>query len=303
MPPDPQTPFSDTFASMDDTTAPDGSDPTASADDDSRSDDSGDDTPPTGGDIVDAARKYSGSLGYKLYNYNNQTPSGVPKDNHFIADALDDSGVGFGDDPRDRPSIADWADPSSAIPGFAPVSDGSVQAGDVLATAKPIPKNWYTGKGQYLGIATGDGTSLGIVDNDRIGENQFGLLPGHDPVVWRSTQLADADPADTNQNMRYGSGQSQPTLLGAAPTDGSGMQQLAGASDEQGKGDQLPPGGSLDCPPLVNQGGRQHPRDGKGDGPWNGEDGNGQMLHCVERWPFPRWEPGIATAPPPYGKK
>lgn len=195
-----------------------------------------DDTPPTGDDIVDAARNYTGSLGYKLFSYSNQTPSGQPKDNHFVADTLDDADLGFGDDPSDRPSIADWTDPSSDIPGFAPVTDGSIQAGDVLASAKPIPKNWYTGKGQYLGIATGNDTSLGIVDNDRIGENQFGFLPGHDPLVWRSTQLADASaPA----------GMVDGNALDAIDPDQDG---IGGLTDETGNNDQPSPDTSQPSP-------------------------------------------------------
>ncbi len=90
-------------------------------------------------------------------------------------------------DPKDRPDMADWADPASTIPGFALVTDGTIRAGDVLATPKRIPKSWYHGGGQQLGIATGNGTSIGIVDDDRIGENTFGVEDGHNPVVWRAT--------------------------------------------------------------------------------------------------------------------
>ena len=142
---------------------------------------------PTGSDIVDAARNTGDGLTYKLYGHSYETPSGQPKDAHFVGDMLDKAGLGFGDKLSDRPTIADWADPKSDIPGWQPVRDGSIQPGDVLATAKPIPLSSYHGGGQQLGIATGDGTSIGIVDNDRIGENDFGHQDGHNPVTWRST--------------------------------------------------------------------------------------------------------------------
>jgi len=148
----------------------------------------------TGDNIVDAARSQLGSLGYKTYGFSNDVPAGVPKDHHFIADTMDSAGLGFGDKPSDRPSIGAWAAPQSNIPGWHPVSDGTVQAGDVLATPKPIAQDWYHGGGQQLGVATGNGTSVGIVDNDRIGENTFGLEDGHGPTVWRASQLAAATP-------------------------------------------------------------------------------------------------------------
>jgi len=150
---------------------------------------------PTGADIASYARKRVGQIGYKTYGYGNETPSGIPKDHHFVADTLEDAGIGFGDRLKDRPSIDAWASPSSAILGWQPVSDGSVQAGDVLATTKRIPQSWYNGGGQQLGIATGEGTSVGIVDNDRVGENTFGHEPDHNPTVWRSTQLSDGPTA------------------------------------------------------------------------------------------------------------
>ena len=146
----------------------------------------------TGADIVDATRNQIGSLCYKLYGYSNNTPSGVPKDDHFIANTLDNAGLAFGGNPSARPSAADWADPNSTIPGWMPVTDGSIRAGDVLATSKPAPRSWYEGGGQQLGIATGDGTSVGVVDNNRVGESDFGFRDGHNPTVWRSALLANA---------------------------------------------------------------------------------------------------------------
>ena len=151
-----------------------------------------DQSSPTGDDIVDAARNSGDGLTYKLYGHSNETPSGQPKDAHFVGDTLDKVGLGFGDKLSDRPTIADWADPRSNIPGWHAVGDGSIQPGDVLATAKPIPLSSYHGGGQQLGVATGDGTSIGIVDNDRIGENDFGHQDGHNPTTWRSTNLAAA---------------------------------------------------------------------------------------------------------------
>jgi len=164
---------------------------------------------PTGNDIVDAARNSGGGLTYKLYGHSYEPPSGQPKDTHFVGDTLDKAGLGFGDNLSDRPTIADWANPKSNIPGWHTVGDGSIQPGDVLATAKPIPLSSYHGGGQQLGIATGDGTSIGIVDNDRIGENDFGRQDGHNPVTWRSTNLAAASPPDDgdyNDGIRDGSG-------------------------------------------------------------------------------------------------
>jgi len=155
---------------------------------------------PTGGDIVDAARNAGDGLGYKLYGYGQGTPAGQPKDHHFVADTLDKAGIGFGDDTA-RPAIAHWADPDTEIPGWAVVRDGSIQPGDVLATAKPVPLSSYHGGGQQLGIATGNGTSIGIVDNDRVGESDFGHREGHDPVVRRSENLASANAAQDDKDL------------------------------------------------------------------------------------------------------
>lgn len=182
---------------------------------------------PTGDDIADAASSQVGSLGYKRYGWSNDTPAGVPKDNHFIADALDSAGLGFGDNPSDRPSTADWADPSSTIPGWQPVTDGSVQPGDVLATPNPIARNWYEGGGQQLGVATGNGTSIGVIDNNRIGESDWGFQDGHDPVVWRSTQLAD-------DNSPGNAGGKPDTV--SQQVGGANLQQLMGLFDQYGSG-------------------------------------------------------------------
>jgi len=156
----------------------------------------------TGDDIAGAARNQIGSLDYKTYGCCNNAPSGVPKDNHFVAETLDNAGLGFGGNVPDRPSATDWAKPTSSIPGWQPVNDDSVQAGDVLAMPKPIPLDSYHGGGQQLAIATGKGTSIGVVDNDRVGESDFGLKDGHDPTVWRSTQLADTNPQGDGVNSQ-----------------------------------------------------------------------------------------------------
>ena len=123
----------------------------------------------------------SGNLTYKLYGAGADTPAGQPKDHRFVADTLDKAGLGFG---GDAPGIGDWADPSTRIPGWSVVSDGSVRPGDGVATSKPVPLSSHHGGGQQLGIATGAGTTLGIVDNDRIGESDFGLKDGlpHQPT-------------------------------------------------------------------------------------------------------------------------
>ncbi|MBF0562904.1 MAG: hypothetical protein HQL37_13000 [Alphaproteobacteria bacterium] len=156
----------------------------------------------TGDDILKAARKRAGTLGYKTYGCSNNAPSGVPKDNHFIADTLADVGLGFGNRLSDRPGIADWADCRSSIPGWQPVTDGSIQAGDVLATPSRMPLSWFYGGGQQLAVATGKGTSIGVVDNDRVGESDFGLKDGHNPTVWRSTRLGNANSLDNGINSQ-----------------------------------------------------------------------------------------------------
>lgn len=142
---------------------------------------------PTGNDIADAARGQIGSLNYKTYGYSFDTPSGQPKDGPFIANTLDNAGVGFGPTP---PAITDWANPKASIPGWSPVTDGSTRTGDVLATSEPMPLDWYRGGGQQLGIVSGQGTSIGITDNDRVNESDFGFRDGHNPVVWRNDQVA-----------------------------------------------------------------------------------------------------------------
>ncbi len=203
----------------------------------------------TGDDIVDAASSQIGSLGYKRYGYSNSTPAGVPKDNHFIADTLDTAGLGFGDNPSDRPSTADWADPSSTIPGWQPVTDGSIQPGDVLATPKPIARNWYEGGGQQLGVATGNGTSIGVVDNNRIGESGWGFQDGQSPTIWRSTQLADAGDSDAVGDSSSPSGN---TLLTGSPL-GDIWDSILGRKGQGSGGEDIPPrepGSDEDCDSL-----------------------------------------------------
>ena len=172
---------------------------------------------PSGQDIADAAQNLLGSNSYQMYNYNDPVPSGEPKDHQFVSDVLGNAGLGFDGDLSDHPAIADWANPDSTIPGWSTV-DGPPQAGDVLATAKPIPSHWYMSPGQSLGIATGDGTSIGVRDNTRIAESDFGYGDGHDPTIWRSMQLrgdnnrASAlanDDSDGNPRKGYNDG---PTL-------------------------------------------------------------------------------------------
>ena len=156
------------------------------------------DTPPSAEDIVDAARNQLDSNAYQLYNYNDGIPSGEPKDHQFVANVLNNAGLtNFDGDISKQPSISDWANPNSDIPGWTNV-EGPPQAGDILATDKPIPSHWYVSPGQSIGIATGDGTSIGIRDNNRIAESDFGLQEGHDPTIWRSTQLASSN---TPQNQ------------------------------------------------------------------------------------------------------
>ena len=148
-----------------------------------------------GDDIVGAARNQLYSNAYQQYNYNDGVPSGVPKDLQFVANVLNNAGLdGFDGDIDTLPGIQDWANPNSSIPGWTPVS-GPPQAGDVLATDKPIPTHWYVSPGQSMGIATGDGTTIGVQDNNRVAESDFGLQDGHDPTIWRSNVAMGASAA------------------------------------------------------------------------------------------------------------
>jgi hypothetical protein len=117
-------------------------------------------------------------------------PSGAPKDHQFVSNVLSNVGLGFDGDIDKHPTADDWANPKSYIPGFKTV-DGPPQAGDILATAKPIQTDWYYGGGQQMGIASGQGSSIGIVNNMRIGENDFGHQDGHDPTIWRSNVVSE----------------------------------------------------------------------------------------------------------------
>ncbi len=159
---------------------------------------------PTGNDIADSARDQIGTLNYKTYGYSYNTPSGVPKDGPFIANTLDNAGFGFGGTP---PSAADWADSKASIPGWSPVTDGTAQPGDVLATPKPMPLDWYRGGGQQLGIVSGQSKTIGITDNDQVGESDFGFRNDHNPVIWRNDQLAANANNDRNDststNLQY----------------------------------------------------------------------------------------------------
>jgi hypothetical protein len=109
----------------------------------------------TADDIVNAAKTHLNSNSFQLYNYNDGVPSGEPKDHQFLSKTLDSLGIGFDGDISKHPTIDDWADPNSHIPDW-PVVNGPAQAGDVLATSKPIPRHWYFSPGQSIGIATGD---------------------------------------------------------------------------------------------------------------------------------------------------
>ena len=155
-------------------------------------DDSSDfDGPATGDDIADAARSMLGDSTYQLYNYNDGVPSGEPKDHQFVSNVLSKAGLGFDGAIDTHPTADDWANPNSNIPGFSPVQ-GPPQAGDILATQKPIQTDWYYGGGQQMGIATDSNSSIGITNNMRIGESDFGLKDGHDPTIWRADQAADS---------------------------------------------------------------------------------------------------------------
>ncbi len=146
-----------------------------------------------GNDIANAANSYIGSNAYGLYRYGSGTSSGTPKDDVFINSVLAKAGSGF---DGNRPTLADWTDPNADIPGWMKVN-GPIQAGDVLATQTPIRMDDYSPNGQSLGIATGNGTSIGIQSGQQVAENTFGHEDGHDPIVRRVSQEA---PSQQNGN-------------------------------------------------------------------------------------------------------
>jgi hypothetical protein len=117
----------------------------------------------TGDHIADAARSLLDDNTYQLYNYNDGVPSGQAKDHQFVKTV-----------------------------------DGPPQAGDILATPKPIQTDWYYGGGQQMGIATGKDTSIGITNNMRIGESDFGLKDGHEPTIWRADAVANMGSSVSN---------------------------------------------------------------------------------------------------------
>lgn len=114
----------------------------------------------------------------------------VKKDHQFVADTLGQAGLPVSDEPSQRPALDQWGDPKADIPGW-PVVDGPAQAGDVLTDANPQPRHWYFRPGQAMGIATGDGTSVGVgVDeNHQIKESDWGFRNGDQPVIRRATSL------------------------------------------------------------------------------------------------------------------
>jgi hypothetical protein len=146
-----------------------------------------------GQSIADTAQSMVGNGSYGLYRYSSGIPAGTPKDDAFVNTVLAGSGNDFG---GKAPSLSDWTDPNSDIPGFARVS-GPPQAGDVLATQTPVRMDGYSPNGQSLGIATGNGTSIGIHAGQQIAENTFGHEDGHDPIVRRVSQEA---PSQQNGN-------------------------------------------------------------------------------------------------------
>jgi hypothetical protein len=127
---------------------------------------------------------------YQLYSYNDGVPSGQAKDHQFVSNVLGKLGLGFDGDIDKHPTADHWGNPNSTIPGFSTV-DGPPQAGDILATQKPIQTDWYYGGGQQMGIATGKDSSVGIINNMRIGESDFGLKDGHEPTIWRADAVAN----------------------------------------------------------------------------------------------------------------
>ena len=177
--------------------------------------------PFTAQDIVNAAKDQLGSGSYQLYSFNDPIPSGVPKDHQFIADVL--SGLGgakFGDQSGNIPSISDWADPEVPISGWDVVSDDP-QAGDIVATQKPIPSHWYMSPGQSIGVVTGDGSSIGVKDNMSIAESDFGMQEDHQPTVRRCNQLSsNVVSNDTgNQDQEVGPDINDPMEIKPDDTD------------------------------------------------------------------------------------
>jgi hypothetical protein len=152
-------------------------------------------TGPSGGGIVSAAKASLGSLNYKLFGYNG-LPSGQQKDHQFVADALDRSGLGFSGNKI--PAASDWADPAVDISGWN-VVDGPIQANDVLAMPKGKPDHWYFQPGQQMGIATGDGTSIGIRNNNQIAESNWGFRDDDQPTIRRYGGLAEGSDGSDDQ--------------------------------------------------------------------------------------------------------
>lgn len=176
-----------------------------------------------GQSIADSARSMVGDGGYGLYRYSNGIPAGTPKDNAFVNTVLANTGNDFGGKP---PSLSDWANPDAKIPGFAQVA-GPPRAGDVLATPDPVRMDGYSPNGQSLGIATGNGTSIGIHAGQQIAENTFGHEDGHDPVIRRAlTAMGDSI---GNLKKSFCQPDDGSTFGGAGETGAAGLgSELAG---------------------------------------------------------------------------
>ena len=86
--------------------------------------------------------------------------------------------------------MSQWADPNYAIPGW-PVVDGPAQQGDILSAVTNAKEDGYFRPGQQMGIATGDGTSIGIHRNETVQETDWGFRDGQDPTIRRNDTQGD----------------------------------------------------------------------------------------------------------------
>jgi len=141
--------------------------------------------------IMNSANTWKNHSPYGLSAINKDMGAGQAKDHQWVGDTLTQAGTGSFDTPQTRPSIADWADKNADIPGWN-VVDGPARKGDVLAMAKPNNPVFGMRLGQ-MGIATGDGTSIGMPMGGDIMEGDIGLADGDNATIRRYANLADGD--------------------------------------------------------------------------------------------------------------
>jgi hypothetical protein len=249
------------------------------------------DGPLTGDHIADAARSMLDNNTYQLYSYNDGVPSGQAKDHQFVSNVLGKLGLGFDGDIDKHPSADDWGNPRSSIPGFRTVN-GPPQAGDILATQKPIQTDWYYGGGQQMGIATGKDSSVGILNNMRIGESDFGLKDGHEPTIWRSDAVESARQSllDKNSDSKY---YKMRDGFAAAPNNLSPVKAEGGPPEVEKSPIPPPPKSHPQNIPGTNIPDHSMPEEGWGpkqEGPGSRIRPNPEDVPRDNNWHF-RWDP------------